>query len=438
MDEEDDEEVGFETEESRDSRFMCARNGDHVMGLPFECDLCHFRNVAKREVDWDDVQDLNTLVFIRAATLDAMWSKESGTVLSNFSRMSLDLENALGRLSIDGIFPRMGNPEMEDKMGMAMALITLDVSTRPGVYADHLQWDTMRQTPTWFFHAYEAIMGGADGSVYAGDAKKMYETSCVTRSRWFAGFLLGAKRRMGVKRKQNEALTSKQLLGLLAIAEEEWIRTNDEEVRKRLEEVASFTCIGFCASLRGEEISLTSIMGMLQFWDSSQGYHIPHLMITLRGKYKGEQNLRWHMLAIAEVTKSGIQVRKWVERLMHTRVEREGAKTGPLFANAEGKRVSLNAYEGEFRRLLTEARKKDPKIFPPKAEIDDYSLRRSLRRGATTQATNNKVSGTTIQLVNRWRQREAARGAEPGLSMQQVYTDALSAIDRTLCFSQSL
>jgi hypothetical protein len=72
MDEEDDEEVGFETEESRDSRFMCARNGDYVIGLPFECDLCHFRNVAKREMDWDDAQDLNTLVFIRAATLDAM------------------------------------------------------------------------------------------------------------------------------------------------------------------------------------------------------------------------------------------------------------------------------------------------------------------------------------------------------------------------------
>ena len=85
-----------------------------------------------------------------------------------------------------------------------------------------------------------------------------------------------------------------------------------------------------------------------------------------------------------------------MERLMYTRVEREGAASGPLFANAEGKIVSLNVYEGEFRRLLTEARKKDSKIFPPKAEIDDYSLRRSLRRGATTQATNNKLSGTRI------------------------------------------
>ena len=186
-------------------------------------------------------------------------SKESGTVLSNFRRMSLDLENALARLSIDGIFPRMGNPEMEDKVGMAMALITLDVPTRPGVYPGHLQWDTMRQTPIWFFHAYEAIMGGADGSVYAGDAKKMYETFCVTRSRWFAGFLMGAKRRMGVKRKQNEALTSKQLLGLLETAEEEWNQTNDKEVRKRLEEVASFACIGFCASLLLANIRVSRI-----------------------------------------------------------------------------------------------------------------------------------------------------------------------------------
>jgi hypothetical protein len=29
-------------------RYLCGRNGDHLMGVPFECDLCSFRNVCGR------------------------------------------------------------------------------------------------------------------------------------------------------------------------------------------------------------------------------------------------------------------------------------------------------------------------------------------------------------------------------------------------------
>ena len=28
------------------SRYRCGRDGDHIMGVPFECDLCSFRNVS--------------------------------------------------------------------------------------------------------------------------------------------------------------------------------------------------------------------------------------------------------------------------------------------------------------------------------------------------------------------------------------------------------
>jgi hypothetical protein len=436
--EEEEEENGFVTEEVKETRFMCARNGDHLMSLPFECDLCHFRNVSKRDVDWDSAKDKYTLICIRAASLDAMWSRETGTLVGNFKRMKLDLKKALPALSIGGLFPPMGNPELLDRVGMRMAIITLHSSLRPGKYADTLQWDTMRQTPTWYAHAHEAFTGGGDVSIFSADNKKMYETECVTRSRWFTAFLLGAKKRMGVTRKQNEALSSKQLLALLEVIEEDWRKTPEGSARKRLEEVAVFVCIGFSASLRGEEVTLTSIRGMLEHWEASTNHHVPHLMITLRGKFKGEQNLRWHMQPIAEVTKSGIPNRRWVSRLLHTRVEIKGASDGPLFAKADGTRASLDMYDGDFRALLGRARAISPKLFPVKARIEDYSLRRSLRRGSTTEATNNNVPATTIDMVNRWRKREAAKGTEPGLAMRQVYTDALSAIETTLRYSQSL
>ena len=28
------------------SCYQCGRNGDHLMGVPFECDLCSFRNIV--------------------------------------------------------------------------------------------------------------------------------------------------------------------------------------------------------------------------------------------------------------------------------------------------------------------------------------------------------------------------------------------------------
>ena len=53
--------------------------------------------------------------------------------------------------------------------------------------------------------------------------------------------------------------------------------------------------------------------------------------------------------------------------------------------------------------------------------MDQFSLRRSLRRGAILETTN-RVSDTVIKLINRWRKKEGAKGAEPGLTMPQTYT----------------
>ena len=77
------------------------------------------------------------------------------------------------------------------------------------------------------------------------------------------------------------------------------------------------------------------------------------------------------------------------------------------------------------------------KRLTEKTVIDDYQLKRSLRRGSTIEATNKKVPGESIDLMNRWRKRELAQGAEPGLAMRQVYTQTILALESTLRYSQS-
>jgi hypothetical protein len=65
------------------NRYRWGRNGDHLMGVPFECDLCSFRNVAGRDPDFSNDWDEFTLTAIRRVLLDVMWAREPDTVASN-------------------------------------------------------------------------------------------------------------------------------------------------------------------------------------------------------------------------------------------------------------------------------------------------------------------------------------------------------------------
>ena len=57
------------------------------------------------------------------------------------------------------------------------------------------------------------------GAIYFSNDKKVYESTANTARRWFSRFMLGAKRRLGVGRRQEEALTVDQLLLIGEIAE---------------------------------------------------------------------------------------------------------------------------------------------------------------------------------------------------------------------------
>ena len=72
-----------------------------------------------------------------------------------------------------------------------------------------------------------------------------------------------------------------------------------------------FMIIGFMLSLRGEEVPLTSLTGLIEYW--SEGFrleeHERHVMITLQGKFKGEDYLCWHCLPLADVSASKVPSR---------------------------------------------------------------------------------------------------------------------------------
>jgi hypothetical protein len=52
------------------NRYWCGQDGDHLMGMPFECNLCSFWNVVGRDPDGANKQDECTLTAIRRMLLD--------------------------------------------------------------------------------------------------------------------------------------------------------------------------------------------------------------------------------------------------------------------------------------------------------------------------------------------------------------------------------
>ena len=125
-------------------------------------------------------------------------------------------------------------------------------------------------------------------------------------------------------------------------------------------------------------------------------------------------------------------------RALHRRVNLQGRREGWLFQCRGGVRLKFGRFDPIFRMLVDAARLEEEGLLPEAVETGDFSLWRSPRRGAVLETTNQDVSEKIIELINRWRKKEAAKGSVAGLPMRQVYTQVRSTLPAMLKFSQAL
>jgi len=57
-------------------------------------------------------------------------------------------------------------------------------------------------------------------------------------------------------------------------------------------------------------------------------------------------------MALASVTRSGIELRDWIERLMAVRAK-EGHKVGPAFGHRDGSLATISEYDDMLHGFLT-------------------------------------------------------------------------------------
>ena len=172
------------------------------MGIPFECDLCQFRNVNYRDRIHGNSKDNYTLLCIRRAILDAFWSRDTSTVPGNFRRLRRYYFDSAEALSIRRPVHIINTDKVRDRVGMGCEIETLDASQRKGKWQDQLQWDLMLRTPTWYNNAWEAGAGSLEaGAIYSANERNVYDSTAPTASIWLSTFMLREKRRMGVMRR---------------------------------------------------------------------------------------------------------------------------------------------------------------------------------------------------------------------------------------------
>jgi hypothetical protein len=228
-----------------------------------------------------------------------MWAREPDTVASNWSRSNRDFDMAIKHLSINPctILPVLGNPKVEDWVGLGVALMTVLALLQPGENSSTVQFDTICKTQTWYANTYDAGENFSCDTVVGLDQKKQYISMGHTFGKWFARFMREAWLRMGMVRIQNKALTSRLVLGICAEAERIWGTTRTDTKRMEMDDAVCFMLIGFGAGLRGEEVPLVLLEGLLNFWMETQTG-------STNGRYMMDS--RCHMVPISDQTHSNI------------------------------------------------------------------------------------------------------------------------------------
>jgi hypothetical protein len=156
---------------------------------------------------------------------------------------------AVSNLSLNyrTILPVLGNPLVGDWVGLGVALTTVLASLRPGKNAAYayVQFDTIRKTQTWYANAYDVGENFSCETVVGLDQKKQYVSTGHIFGKWFSRFMRGARLRMGMVRRQNEALSSRLVIGICAEAEKLWARARTDTKRLEMEDAVCFMLIAF-------------------------------------------------------------------------------------------------------------------------------------------------------------------------------------------------
>ena len=437
----DDDGVELEEETTKNGNpiFTCARDGDHLV-TSFQCTLCHYRNIHGEEPDKESPTYKEFDEHVTRVNLDAFWNRAEGTV-DNTRRELLRIQETAIKLGLRHTTPPMGPFPLRDCTGMVASLLILDRSNDKGRTEKHVQPTTFRKTQAALTNHTEASLEGLGDRVGAHERKKTWISSSDTHKRFFTQFMGGIKKRVGEAVKQDEPITIDVLHAALGILEERYAVAKTPEEKVKISRLGAWKAAGFCTALRGEEHLIIETAGTEKsFVHLDPNKHkIPYFCFTVSGRTKDNQGNRkkFQIPCAAETKGTKLKPGMWGQRYVNDR-KTAGYKGGFLFSDKkDGRKCKLSDFEDDFLEVIEEVQNKHPKLIPEDVDVrEDYGIWRSVRRGATSHATNMKIPDGTINMMQRWSKERASRGSS-SKPLLHVYTKLDSIIPTLLRYSLS-
>ena len=427
------------------NRFVMARDGD-MWCAPFQCDWCWFYNLESRSPVAGSSSDRNLMGYIRRVNLDIMWSREPATIRGNLSQIR-KLIKVPKELGMQGFNIPRGPWPVGDFVGFRLAVAMLRASQWKGRYdPDYVQYDTIRKMRSALSNAHESSAVAAEhvGLMKGERGRQFRITTSPTDSKLFQSFMLGMESRMGRMVKSNVGIDVRILKEILQRYNNDLLNVKTTWKRKRWIIMAGayfVACYG--ASLRGNEglyLEASSLVEMISCGKEEFNATEGHVCLPLLGRFKTEVGEDKHVALVVNVTKSGIRVRRWIERLAWLiQHEKKHTQAGPAFYNEDGNMIRAYQLNGEFHQILHSVQLDRPDLLPEGTDIEgSYGTFRSFRRGSLTRATEEGVVGPDLDVINRWRKFESSQGSRPHMSMREHYLEIRLVLKRMLVYSKAL
>lgn len=393
---------------------------------PFQCELCHFRNIYGFDPSARSGIHQEALAFFRRANLDAFWSRAPSTVRGNLSEGKRG-ERFAARMGLPSLVRPMGPFPLEDSMGMLAAAAILDRSLDRGITEEFVQWDTFRGTRSFITNASQAGASGLSDTIGAYERNRVWISTVPTHSFWFSRFMAGLHKRVGEVKRQDEPITIGVLLAIESILETEWEEAERPETKRIIAEMGTWFIAGFCSGLRGEEMLLIEYAGTVDSLQFLRDGLCPHIVLVISGRTKGNQlgGAKFGIPIAARTKGNRLQPGKWVKRLCDIMTARNETK-GRLFRRVL-RPSTLGEFESDFFRLLRQVQDTTT-LIDKRMEIESaYGILRSSRRGMTAHARNMNITKDDLQTFNRWNKEMNSATGAARLDMAETYS-ALHAI----------
>jgi hypothetical protein len=244
----------------------------------------------------------------------------------------------------------------------------------------------------------------------------------------------------------DRSLTIDELLHSLAILDEDWdAYANDPD--GKLQTALTGFCLtsGFSAGLRGEELPRLDLGAMRKNWREAVHHaRYPHVPYVLIGRFKNVTGEKEFFQPVVCKTASGVDNVKWAHRVIEAYAAM-GVTAGPVFrvaGKAPGSKVvrsKMGDLDPPFHDILKRVQERWPHVIHASVNVEEeYSVRRSLRRGSTAHAQNMRIDPSIIEANQRWRKHERSRGVLPNMGMMERYSDAKATIQALLRYSEAM